>query len=248
MSSRIVLCILISIIAVSSARVCNVSPDFWCDTPEIQQVCNTQALCASYNQTIYGQKVKLTLLYESLCPYCAQFILEVLAPAMPQLTSIMEMEWIPYGNANERNDSGTWSFQCQHGPEECLLNKYYSCALYYIGNDTQLTFDWMVCMENQTANLGKQPAEALAFCYAKHSIPATTQKQISTCQTGAQGIALEHQYAVYTDNVWPTSHEYVPWILINGVSTFHVQNLQGNLISAICTLYQGPLNPDACQD
>lgn len=48
----------------------------------------------------------------------------------PILTKHIEIIFIPFGKSWET--SGPEKFQCQHGPEECNLNKIMSCALYFL--------------------------------------------------------------------------------------------------------------------
>jgi len=266
----------VSFVAGGAPTQCNISPMYWCDSPEIEQVCGTTSLCqnkqcnyepsywcytaqymqecgttdlcAKYNQTVYGKKVKVTLLYESLCPYCQEFTVKTLTPLWAELgSSIMDLVFIPYGNAEERQGSGTWQYTCQHGPNECVLNLYYSCAIYYLGNNTNTSNNFLMCMEKQTNLENPQITQDLNYCFQQEAIPTTVQQQIMTCQKGSQGNSLEHQNALATQNIWPTQHQYVPWIMINDLSTTQVQDAQNDLLKYVCYFYDGPLTPKACQ-
>jgi interferon gamma-inducible protein 30 len=69
--------------------------------------------------------VRVDLYYESLCPYCKEFIAGSFWTAYqaPGVASIMNISLIPYGNAQETQlASGLWQFTCQHGDNECVGN------------------------------------------------------------------------------------------------------------------------------
>lgn len=47
-----------------------------------------------------GEKVPVVLYYETLCPYCANFIVNGLSKVFDEgLTSIIDLKLVPYGNA-----------------------------------------------------------------------------------------------------------------------------------------------------
>ena len=71
-----------------------------------------------------NDKVNFSLYYETLCPYCRQFITNQLSRAYDNILDIINITIIPYGNAHEIFDttSQTYKFTCQHGPDECVGN------------------------------------------------------------------------------------------------------------------------------
>ncbi|XVF68464.1 hypothetical protein PTKIN_Ptkin11bG0004800 [Pterospermum kingtungense] len=74
-----------------------------------------------------SSKVSLTLYYESLCPYSANFIVNYLPKLFQDdLISIVDLRLVPWGNAKI---TGNDTFSCQHGPAECLLNTVEACAI-----------------------------------------------------------------------------------------------------------------------
>ncbi|ONK62663.1 uncharacterized protein A4U43_C07F6570 [Asparagus officinalis] len=76
---------------------------------------------------IESSKVSVAVYYESLCPYCSNFIVNYLAKIFDAgLIDIVDLKMIPYGNAKIK-PNGTIS--CQHGPNECLLNTIEACAI-----------------------------------------------------------------------------------------------------------------------
>ena len=78
----------------------------------------------SWNIEAASDKVDVALYYETLCPYCKQFITGQLVRAYVTIPDIINITIVPYGNAHETYDSSTQTYQftCQHGPEECVGN------------------------------------------------------------------------------------------------------------------------------
>ncbi|PNX90600.1 gamma-interferon-inducible lysosomal thiol reductase, partial [Trifolium pratense] len=85
------------------------------------------SLSSFFSPTQSHKKVSLELYYESLCPYCANFIVNYLPQVFEQdLISIVDLKLVPWGNAKLRDNS---TIVCQHGPVECLLDTVEGCAI-----------------------------------------------------------------------------------------------------------------------
>ena len=73
---------------------------------------------------VSSQKVvpKITVYFESLCPYCIEFITTSIKEFYSKVTkpNVAYVELIPYGNAKETYDPTTkkYTFTCQHGDNE----------------------------------------------------------------------------------------------------------------------------------
>ena len=100
-----------------------------------------------------GDKVLVELYFESLCPYCQQFILGSLktAASTKDLWTIADFKAYPYGNARTIQNGSSWSFTCQHGVNECYGNMIEACAIN--------TYDWytqalpfIICLEGGAPN------------------------------------------------------------------------------------------------
>ncbi|XP_019393988.1 PREDICTED: gamma-interferon-inducible lysosomal thiol reductase [Crocodylus porosus] len=139
----------------------------------------------------------------------------------------------------ERNVSGRWQFECQHGAEECLGNMMEACLMDVL-QDFDVYFLTIFCMESGSSVTGN-----LGACLQVYA-PTVNPSDIMACVKGDQGIKLMHNNAQRTDALQPP-HSYVPWIVVNGKHTDALQaQAQSALFNLVCELYTGP-KPDACQ-
>ncbi|KFW74242.1 Gamma-interferon-inducible lysosomal thiol reductase, partial [Manacus vitellinus] len=154
--------------------------------------------------------VELSLYYESLCPACREFLVLKLFPTWLLLPSeMLNITLVPHGNAQERNVSGKWDFQCQHGPEECLGNMIEACLMHEAKNFSTY-FPIIFCLES-----GSSVTKNLEACLQIYA-PELDRGRIAACVQGDTGMALMHQNAQLTEALDPP-HQFVPWIVINGV-------------------------------
>ncbi|XP_063311655.1 gamma-interferon-inducible lysosomal thiol reductase isoform X1 [Pelobates fuscus] len=182
--------------------------------------------------------VQVELYYESLCGGCRNFIITQLYPTWLMLGDIMNITLVPYGNAMEKNDSGKWEFQCQHGPDECLGNMIEACLMYFLKNVDDY-FTVIFCME-YSGNVSM----IFETCLTAFN-PALSSKQVRECASGDLGNKLMHQNALKTGSLKPP-HQYVPWIVLNGEHTDDIQNrAQNALFNLVCETYTGS-KPGAC--
>uniref|UniRef100_A0A8C0HD90 Gamma-interferon-inducible lysosomal thiol reductase n=1 Tax=Chelonoidis abingdonii TaxID=106734 RepID=A0A8C0HD90_CHEAB len=194
--------------------------------PQVEKLCPK-----FYHRPQAANPVSLSLYYESLCPGCRGFLVTQLFPTWVMLSDIMNITLVPYGNAQEKNVSGKWQFTCQHGEAECRGNMIETCLMYQL-NDFFQSFLVIFCMES--AGSVVENLEACLQVYA----PTVQLAEIKSCVTGDLGNKLMHHNAELTDALKPP-HNYVPWILVNGVSDMVVPDQSLSL--------QGE-KPDACKD
>jgi interferon, gamma-inducible protein 30 len=72
-------------------------------------------------------------------------------------------------------------------------------------------------------------------CASKHAIDFD---QITACTHSRLGNQLQHIYAMQTENLHP-SHEYVPWITLNGEHSDDIQKqAEKDLIGLVCKSYK----------
>ncbi|XP_027190767.1 gamma-interferon-responsive lysosomal thiol protein [Cicer arietinum] len=178
-------------------------------------------------------KVSLELYYESLCPYCSNFIVNYLPKIFEQdLISIVDLKLVPWGNAKLRGNS---TFDCQHGPNECLLNTVEACAID-IWPQLSKHFPFIYCVEDLVYEGKRDEWES---CYEKLGLDSTL---IDDCYRSEHGKELDLKYADETNALQPP-HTYVPWVVVDGEPLYEDYE---NFVSYICKAYQGPDAPQSC--
>ncbi|XP_070604303.1 gamma-interferon-inducible lysosomal thiol reductase [Erythrolamprus reginae] len=217
---------------------CGYPPQLWCSSKEIARACQVEKRCTRLmSNTPKADPVSVSLYYESLCGGCREFLVQTLFPTWVMLQSIMNVTLVPYGNAEEKKEGTKWHFTCQHGEEECLGNTIEACIshLYPV-----IDFVLIFCMESSA-----DVVTSLPLCLKLYA-PNASLADINACVKGDLGNQLMHRNAELTEALKPR-HEYVPWILINGVHTDKLQTLaQESLFNLVCSLYKGDV-PDACK-
>ncbi|XP_028768961.1 gamma-interferon-responsive lysosomal thiol protein-like [Neltuma alba] len=181
----------------------------------------------------HSHKVSVGLYYESLCPYSANFIVNYLVKLFDDdLISIVDLKLVPWGNAKLRGNN---TFDCQHGPYECLLNTVEACAID-IWPDLDEHFPFIYCVEALVYDLKYREWES---CFQKLDLDP---KPIDKCYTSKYGKELELKYAAETNALQPP-HKYVPWVVVDGEPLYEDYE---NFISYICKAYKGTDIPKSC--
>uniref|UniRef100_A0A158P635 Gamma interferon inducible lysosomal thiol reductase GILT n=1 Tax=Angiostrongylus cantonensis TaxID=6313 RepID=A0A158P635_ANGCA len=184
---------------------CNIPPDLWlCDSPQAAQQCGVQHQCDSLR--FHKRKpIKLTLIYEALCPYCQKFISNQLGGMYQQHKDHLELELIPWGNSRILRDG---SFSCNHGKKECDANRLHSCVIDVLKSSGALPF--IVCFERIIHH--NTVDQAMHFCSA---FIRNQYRQIRKCYDGERGIQLQRMAAHKTMTTKPHPILEVPYLLIN---------------------------------
>jgi interferon gamma-inducible protein 30 len=196
------------------------------------------------------EKVRVELYYESQCPGCREMVTTSFYKAFQTegFLDMAEVEFVPYGNAQEtKTESGTYEFECQHGPSECVYNTVEACALAKI-DDPLLAFQYIDCIERSDDSRDPQQdyyKVAIACCELT-KIPDATVVQMEECATGLEGIQLEHEAAVKTEALDPP-HTYVPYVVVNNSHSDDVQEaITDSLFNYVCGAYLGVNKSAAC--
>uniref|UniRef100_A0A0K0E2E6 Saposin A-type domain-containing protein n=1 Tax=Strongyloides stercoralis TaxID=6248 RepID=A0A0K0E2E6_STRER len=216
-----------------------IPPALWCKNDKIKKECGFNELCKRYERRMTNQTLKITLLYEGLCPDCQEFILGTLHDVYTHFEKYIDLELIPFGNA--RMDEETKKITCQHGEEECKVNKYEGCAINFL----EKPFPFIYCLESKLEKgyaLGEATPVCLEFVKADvHAIDLITH-----CYNGEQGNKFQLAYYKRTLEAYPDKHEHVPWLYFNDVSLHDAQIYQSILPQTICQWLVTDNLPDIC--
>ncbi|KAM5560508.1 gamma-interferon-responsive lysosomal thiol protein-like [Rosa sericea] len=197
-----------------------------------------------------SQKVDLTIYYDTLSPYCEEFIVYELPKAFElELMHIINLRLVPYGNAYIQEPNNTIS--CQNGPAECYLNSIEACVIsiwpdvvcsYFIISLTVMQnkhFKFIHCVAWQ--NLGRLQLKEHAWKSCS-KITMLSDKPVSNCYKSRYAKKLLLRYANETKHLDPP-HTNVPWVVINKRPLYYDYK---NFVSYVCEAYQGHPKPSAC--
>uniref|UniRef100_A0A915ALS1 Saposin A-type domain-containing protein n=1 Tax=Parascaris univalens TaxID=6257 RepID=A0A915ALS1_PARUN len=187
-------------------KVCDIPPDLWCDSFDAAQRCGVLHQCEQFRRS--RRTIKLTLIYEALCPYCQRFIINHLGNLYHQFRGQIELELVPWGNSRLLRDG---TIKCNHGEVECDANRLHGCVLDTVKVKHALPF--IICFER--ALVGSTVEAAFQHCsgFIRHHY-----RTIRRCFESDRGIQLQHKAAHRTMSVRPNPIVEVPYILINDYS------------------------------
>ncbi|KAK2076284.1 hypothetical protein QBZ16_001216 [Prototheca wickerhamii] len=166
---------------------------------------------------------------ESLCPDCKHMVEDILAPMFESgVADLMTLKYVAYGKVKDG--------QCQHGPRECLFNRYINCA-QELHPQQRDWFPYVQCLAGDLAHIeDKAPGCASARGW-RHA-------DLEACAMGSKGQALELVAEQATQRLEPKLTN-VPWVLINGVP---LGKDFENLDRYVCASSGATGRPDVCND
>ncbi|XP_034952072.1 GILT-like protein 1 [Chelonus insularis] len=192
--------------------------------------------------------IGVTLYYESLCGDSMNFVKRQLLPNYDSLKDHLDITFIPYGKASHQVDeTGKWSFACQHGPDECEGNKAQACGLYAIDkvesseDRAHLSVKFVGCAMAHE-NLG----EPIEQCATTAGLSSKAKEMLKECATSQFGDDLFAAHGDRTHNLTP-SLSFVPTIVINEqYSSKNQQAALSNFKGLICGLLPQENKPSSC--
>jgi interferon gamma-inducible protein 30 len=187
-------------------KSCNIPPDFWCDSYEIAQRCNVVPQCQAFKND--RRPIKVTLMYEALCPFCQRFITNHLGNLYNQFRGNVEIEMIPWGNSRLLR---TGQISCNHGQKECDANRLMSCVIDEVKVKQAIPF--IICFERALSS--SHVEQAMHHC---SGFIRNNYHQIKMCYQSERGVQLQRQAAHKTATVRSHPVIEVPYIVINDYS------------------------------
>lgn len=175
--------------------------------------------------------VPVQVFYEPLCPDSKNFVKSQLAPVMEKIGDKVNLALIPYGKARTTDNGGTYTFECQHGPVECLGNKVHGCVLKNVP-DTRLQTKIVTCMISNN----RKPKKIAQKCVEKH-LGTGHWAPIQACYTSREGDLILKHNGDLTHALNPPL-TYVPTVTING-SRNDMNEALGNFLAVVCRNIKG---------
>ncbi|KAJ4908938.1 gamma interferon responsive lysosomal thiol (GILT) reductase family protein [Raphanus sativus] len=181
-----------------------------------------------------SQKVTLSLYYEALCPFCADFIVNHLPQIFRNgLISSIDLHLVPWGNALFKPDA---TILCQHGEAECALNAIHACAIDAYP-DVMKHVGYIYCTERLVL---ENKLEKWADCFELVGL----SRAALDCYINGYGHQLELKYAEETSELNP-AHTFVPWVVVNNQP---LQENYQNFVMYVCNAYGSSQVPEACRN
>ncbi|KAL3830213.1 hypothetical protein ACJIZ3_019015 [Penstemon smallii] len=161
-------------------------------------------------------KVKVSVYYESLCPFCANFIVNQLVKIFQtDLLNIVDLRLVPWGNTQISSNN---SWICQHGVDECRLDVTEACAIY-LWPKVETHFKFVHCVER--LHLMNRHTEWKS-CFGTSGLDPNP---VESCYNNGVGYKLEKAYAEETANLNPR-HRFVPWVIVNNLPLQEVSSVE----------------------
>jgi len=155
-------------------------------------------------------KVKLSLYFESLCPYCKMFITRQLGPNFAKFEKYLDVELNSFGNARmSKGDDGQWKFTCQHGSQECRGSIIEACLIAKLMEAGISPVPVITCMESSNPTL----LSTAQKCMSSSGIGPNDKPsvdEIISCSKGNEGKEIFAKFGKETPK-----HSGVPWVTFN---------------------------------
>lgn len=157
------------------------------------------------SSTEASDKLQVGIYIESMCGYSKQFITSNFRQAYDSIKDDTEITFYTHGKSSSFiDDEGNIVFTCQHGAQECFLNRVQTCALQRIGRNQDLQVAFIICAMGDR-NTYEQCVEEAGL----------DQQDIEDCATGPSGIPLQLEMEKASAAVIGNS-THVPTITFDG--------------------------------
>ncbi|XP_072389823.1 gamma-interferon-inducible lysosomal thiol reductase-like [Diabrotica undecimpunctata] len=186
----------------------------------------------------------VTLFYEGLCPYCHDFILNQLYPGYQQLGDSFKLDLVPYGwESYEKQADGTIKYTCQHGENECYINRIHACVIDQKPVQSDL-INFLQCYLSQASayNILEELLDMARDC----SGGTISFDDIQVCIEGSRADELLLSYSERQSKLNPAL-PYVPNIRFNGVFDKDLEtDATQDFVGTVCSLLKDN-KPNVCE-
>ncbi|XP_050508426.1 gamma-interferon-inducible lysosomal thiol reductase isoform X5 [Diabrotica virgifera virgifera] len=201
-------------------------------------------VCVS--SSVQDADLTLTLFYEGLCPGCHQFILNQLYPSYEKLAGSLKLDLVPYGwSHSHRSADGKVTFTCQHGDEECYINRIHACVL----DQNPSSLDYVTFIyKHLSATEERRRNEQEELELAKQLVPSSVSwDKVNDCYHGERGTELLLSSEERQSKLNPAL-PWVPNLRFNGVYDKAIEEEATiDFTSTVCKLLKDN-KPDVCKD
>lgn len=155
-------------------------------------------------------KLKLDIHIESLCRFSSKFILTQFAPAYEKIKHSADIDFHIYGKSTTTVlNNGTANFKCQHGDWECEKNINMTCVLNFLGDNTDLQAEFVVCAMNFNRSFPALDRECTKSVHVDQSF-------VDLCVVSSMGRSLQRDVGLLSAPYIGISGR-VPTIVYNGI-------------------------------
>ena len=171
------------------------------------------------------------------------YIGEQFYPTYKKLGKYIDIDYVPYGNAKMEYhpSNSSYTFSCQHGPEECVGNKIQGCLRHEFSTELppSASKDYYVVVQqlqiiNCLMGTSIYPFGRLFYCLDEANLApnilAPFYKRVLDCFAGNEGDKIMAENGQATMELKP-KHQYVPWVTVNGE---HEPKAEKNLFQFLC--------------
>ncbi|XP_030374598.1 GILT-like protein 1 isoform X2 [Scaptodrosophila lebanonensis] len=180
----------------------------------------TSSVALRVSRQLSGDRLHITILYESLCPDSRRFMRQ-LGPVHDELKDYVDILLVPFGKSYSQQNGAI--FHCQHGPDECLGNRLQSCVL-------STTTDQGAQVKFAVCQMLSSEFDKIETC----AIGAGLSPNIKQCAETSVGTALQLEAERITNLYKP---KFIPTIVYNGVFSQELQDKSlRNFRGTVCNL------------
>ncbi|KAF4651134.1 Lysosomal thiol, partial [Perkinsus chesapeaki] len=134
----------------------------------------------------------------------------------------INLNLVPFGNAGY--DPTTKVYTCQHGPQECKINRFQGCIIKYSGGDQRQVFNAIYKEEYAIKHMKRN--------WMNDSIADLPHPDaVWNCMNSQKSWDVVEEFANETHSLQPP-HGWTPWPTING------KPVNGTFTSALCAAFE----------